>query len=270
MARQRRAILVALLALSALSWVVVLWQAGVLGGGTSDAIGSGGAASTAAGSMGPTMPDALTMGMAAPLFLATWIVMMAAMMLPSAAPMILMFDAVQGGRSRQGRPSVPTWVFVGAYLAVWAGFGVIAYAAALGAEWLSGSWPWFATAAPVVGGVVIVAGGVYQLTPLKQACLSKCRTPTQFVLTSWRSGYRGAFRMGIEHGIFCLGCCWLLFVILFPLGIMNVAAMAAVALLVLAEKTLPIGRRLSWALGGVLIAVGSAVIALPALLPTTM
>jgi predicted metal-binding membrane protein len=96
------------------------------------------------------------------------------------------------------------------------------------------------------------------------------RTPTQFVLTSWRDGLTGALRMGIGHGTYCLGCCWLLFVILFPLGIMNVAAMAVVALLVLAEKTLPVGRRVSQLVGVGLIAVGLAIVLLPGLLPTTM
>lgn len=255
MARQRRAILVALLALSAVSWAAVLWQAGTMRpAGDGMASGAGG----------------LTMGMAAPVFLATWVVMMAAMMLPSAAPMILMFDAIQAGKSRGGRPTVPTWVFVGGYLVVWAAFGLVAYAAALLAGRLSDGSPDLAMLAPRVGGAVIVAAGIYQLTPLKQACLSKCRTPTQFVLTSWRDGLLGAFRMGLGHGAYCLGCCWLLFVILFPLGIMNVAAMAVVALLVLAEKTLPVGQRISQLIGVALIGVGLAIVFSPGLLPTTM
>jgi predicted metal-binding membrane protein len=259
MARQRRAILVVLLALSAVSWVVVIWQAG-----TMRIAGDGMAGGMANGAAG------LTMGMSAPIFLAIWVVMMAAMMLPSAAPMILMFDAIQAGRSRQGRSTVPTSIFVGGYLAVWAAFGVVAYAAALLVGGLSDASPDLAMIAPRIGGAVIVAAGIYQLTPLKQACLSKCRTPTQFVLTSWRDGLLGTFRMGLGHGAYCLGCCWLLFVILFPLGIMNVAAMALVALLVLAEKTLPVGRRISQLVGVVLVAVGLAIVLVPGLLPTTM
>jgi len=254
MARQRRAILVALLALSAVSWAAVLWQAGTMRPAGDMANGA----------------EGLTMGMTAPVFLATWVVMMAAMMLPSAAPMILMFDAIQAGRSRQGRSTVPTWVFVGGYLVVWGTFGLVAYAAALLAGRLSDGSPDLAMLAPRIGGAVIVAAGIYQLTPLKQACLSKCRTPTQFVLTSWRDGLLGAFRMGLGHGAYCLGCCWLLFVILFPLGIMNVAAMAVVALLVLAEKTLPIGRRVSQLVGAVLVSIGIAIVLVPGLLPTPM
>jgi len=259
MARQRRAILVALLALSAVSWAVVLWQAG-----TMQPVGDGMAGGMVNGAAG------LTMGMSAPIFLAIWVVMMAAMMLPSAAPMILMFDAIQAGKARGGRPTVPTSVFVAGYLIVWAAFGVVAFTAALLAGALSDAWPDLAMLAPRVAGAVIVAAGIYQLTPLKQACLSKCRTPTQFVLTSWRDGLPGAFRMGLGHGAYCLGCCWLLFVVLFPLGIMNVAAMAVVALLVLAEKTLPVGRRISQLVGVVLVGVGLAIVFSPGLLPTTM
>src|SRR5450759_5673739 len=151
MARQRRAVLVALLALSAVSWAVVLWQAGTI--------------RPAGGSMAGDMANGangLTMGMTAPVFLATWVVMMAAMMLPSAAPMILMFDAIQAGRSRQGRSTVPTSVFVGGYLTVWAVFGVVAYGVALLAGRLSDAWPDLATIAPRVGGAEIVAAGIYQ------------------------------------------------------------------------------------------------------------
>jgi predicted metal-binding membrane protein len=196
--------------------------------------------------------------------------MMAAMMLPSAAPMILMFDAIQAQRSRGGRTTIPTGVFVGGYLAVWVVFGLVAYVGALLAGAVSDLWPDLAMLAPRLGGAVIIAAGIYQLTPLKQACLAKCRTPTQFVLTSWRDGVRGAFRMGLAHGVYCLGCCWLLFVILFPLGIMNVAAMALVALLVLAEKTLPLGRRVSQLIGVALVAVGLLIVVAAGLLQTTM
>jgi predicted metal-binding membrane protein len=259
MARQRRAALVALLVLSAISWVIVLWQAATIQPAP-DGMAGGMTASA----------DGLTMGMTGPLFLAIWVVMMAAMMLPSAAPMILMFDAIQAQRSRGGRTTIPTGVFVGGYLAVWVVFGLVAYVGALLAGAVSDLWPDLAMLAPRLGGAVIIAAGIYQLTPLKQACLAKCRTPTQFVLTSWRDGVRGAFRMGLAHGVYCLGCCWLLFVILFPLGIMNVAAMALVALLVLAEKTLPLGRRVSQLIGVALVAVGLLIVVAAGLLQTTM
>jgi predicted metal-binding membrane protein len=113
----------------------------------------------------------------------------------------------------------------------------------------------------------IFFAGLYQLSPLKRVCLSKCGTPLQFILGSWHDGYGGAFRMGLEHGAYCLGCCWLLFVILFPLGIMNIAVMALVTALIFAEKSLPIGRHISQLAGGALIIYGALVIFLPAALP---
>ena len=113
-----------------------------------------------------------------------------------------------------------------------------------------------------------MTAGVYQFTPLKNTCLSKCRTPITFVMTSWRSGTAGALRMRWLHGLYCFGCCWLLFVILLPLGMMNVAAMATITLLILAEKVLPWGRAVAYAAAALLIAYGVAVIATPRLLPT--
>jgi predicted metal-binding membrane protein len=189
------------------------------------------------------------------------------MMLPSAAPMVLTFDAVQTARNRQGRAIVGTWVFVGGYLLVWALTGVVAYAAAVGAGWVSASSPSLASLAPRLAGTVILAAGLYQLSPLKDRCLSRCRTPTQFVLAGWRNGRLGALRMGLEHGLFCLGCCWLLFALLLPLGIMNIAAMAAVTLFVLAEKALPGGLRLVRVSAAVLMVAGAAITLFPALLP---
>ena len=119
-----------------------------------------------------------------------------------------------------------------------------------------------------IGGAIIVVAGIYQLTPLKDACLSKCREPLDFIVTSWRGGATSALEMGLLHGAYCLGCCWLLFVILFPLGIMNVGAMAAVALVIFAEKTLPWPRLAPYATAGALVLYGALVITSPQLLPT--
>lgn len=246
--RERNAILGTLLMLSAACWAVVAWQW-----------------YTADGSdMG------LTMGMAAPLFLALWVAMMVAMMFPTAAPMILMFARIQKGKSARGQTSVPAWIFVGAYLAVWVAFGVAGYAAAIGAERLADRSMWLMDAAPRIGGGVLIAAGLYQLSPLKDVCLSKCRTPMQFVLTSWRDGYGGAWRMGIEHGVYCLGCCWMLFVILFPLGIMNVAAMALITLLIFAEKSSPLSRAAVIVAAAGLVAYGAFILFVPDALPTAM
>jgi predicted metal-binding membrane protein len=181
-----------------------------------------------------------------------------------------MFARVHDGKRRQGQAFVPTWVFVGAYLLVWTAFGVLAYAAAAGIDRLAAQSMWLMENGPRLGGGVLIAAGAYQLSPLKYTCLSKCRTPLHFIMTSWRDGYGGAFRMGVEHGAFCLGCCWLLFVILFPLGMMNVAAIAAIAALIFAEKALPLGRWAARAAAGALIVYGGVVVVWPGALPTTM
>ncbi len=251
--RERTLIIGVLLALATAAWAVVIWQSLAL---RDDAMGM--------------RADALTMGMAAPLFLAIWVAMMVAMMFPAAAPMILTFSAVQRGKQQRGQSLVPTWLFVGSYLVVWALAGVLAYTLAVAAERLAGRSPWLMAHAARIGGGVLVVAGLYQLSPLKQLCLGRCRTPLQFVLGSWRDGPRGAVRMGVEHGLFCLGCCWLLFAILFPLGVMNIAIMAAITLLIFVEKSLPIGVLVGRVAAAALIGYGVLVIVAPHLLPTMM
>ncbi|BCG69781.1 hypothetical protein MesoLj113a_09390 [Mesorhizobium sp. 113-1-2] len=212
--------------------------------------------------------DALTMGMRAPLFLAVWMIMMIAMMIPTAAPMILTFHQVQAGKHGRGKTFVSSWVFVAGYMLVWGVMGIIAFAGAAGAEMLAGHVGLSTAAAARTGGALLMIAGAYQLSPLKDLCLAKCRTPIGFILTSWRDGYWGAVRMGLEHGLFCLGCCWLLFLALFPLGIMNVAAMAVVTLLIFAEKTLPSGDRIAKVSGVALLLYGAVVLVFPQALPT--
>ena len=246
--RERYLILGGLLILSALAWVFLIWQSSMM---SKQAMG-------------------MTMGMSALLFIAIWIVMMVAMMFPTAAPMILMFSKIYASKRQQERPFVPTWVFVSAYLLVWSLCGVVAYPLAVGIEQLAAQSMWLMENAARLGGVVLLVAGLYQLSPLKDICLSKCRTPLQFILSSWHDGYGGAFRMGLEHGAYCLGCCWLLFVILFPLGIMNLAVMALVTALIFAEKALPIGRQISKLAGVGLIVYGVLVMFLPAALPMGM
>jgi predicted metal-binding membrane protein len=129
---------------------------------------------------------------------------------------------------------------------------------------------WVMDSAARIGGGVLVLAGLYQLSPLKDICLSKCRAPMAFVLTSWRDGYRGALRMGLEHGVYCLGCCWLFFVIVFPLGMMNVAVLAAIVVLIFAEKSLPFGQRVTQLAATALLTYGTLVILVPEALPTAM
>ena len=210
----------------------------------------------------------LTIGMAAPVFIAIWAVMMVAMMFPASAPMILTFARVHAGKRERGQPFVPTWVFVGSYLFVWTLSGVAAYGAAAGAEELAEQWMWLVDNAARIGGGVLVLAGVYQLSPLKRTCLSKCQTPLAFIIGSWRDGYVGSFRMGLEHGAVCLGCCWLLFVILFPLGVMNIGAMVAITLLIFAEKSLPRGDGMAQVAAVALVGYGALVVFVPDALPT--
>ena len=234
--RQRNVVLASLLALAGACWVVVLRQAG----------------------MPPGM--GLAMGLTLPLFLLAWVAMMVGMMFPTAAPMIVMFTTVAAGKRERAEPFVPTWVFVSGYLLVWVGFGVLAYLAAAGLSVLAMQVPWVMGNAARLGGAVLFVGGLYQLSPLKNLCLTKCRSPLSFLLTSWRDGYRGAFVMGLRHGAYCLGCCWLLFAILFPLGLMNIAAMVGLTLLIFAEKSLPWGSAIARVAGVGLVAYGAVVL----------
>jgi len=247
LAQQRNLILALLLGLAAGAWVLVIWQAARSGG--------------VAG---------LTMGLGAPLFLAIWVAMMVAMMFPTAAPMILMFARVHAGKRDRGQPFVSTWIFVAAYLVIWSLFGALAYLLAVGAERLAGQSLWLMDHAARLGGGLIILAGLYQLSPLKRICLARCRTPLGFILGSWRDGYAGSFRMGIEHGLSCLGCCWLLFVMLFPLGVMNVAVMALLTVLIFAEKSWSAGEWIARFAAVGFIAYGLLVIALPRALPAAM
>ena len=210
----------------------------------------------------------LTMGLPALPFLAMWVVMMVAMMFPSAAPMILTFHKVQASRRRSGGAIPLTCLFVAGYMLVWTGAGVVAYVAARAADAIGrGALP-SPDASARIGGAILVAAGIYQLTALKDACLAKCRTPVAFIMSSWRGGADGALRMGGLHGAYCLGCCWLLFVVLFPLGIMNLSAMAALTLLICAEKLLSWGRHAVRAAAVALVVYGAVVVVAPRVLPT--
>ena len=245
--RERNLILGSLLVLAAAAWGVLVWQSSVMDTDMS-----------------------LTMGLAAPLFIAIWVAMMVAIMFPTAAPMIMMFARVHNQRRQRGQNFVPTWVFASSYLLVWAAAGLAAYGIAVAGDELAGQSAWIMDNAARIGGGVLIAAGLYQLSPLKSICLSKCRTPISFILNSWRDGYAGSFRMGVDHGVYCMGCCWMLFVILFPLGMMNVAAMALITLLIFAEKSTPIGRQMARGAALALVTYGAFVVIVPDALPTMM
>jgi predicted metal-binding membrane protein len=185
----------------------------------------------------PGMGD-MAMPFAAPWVFAMWWVMMLGMMLPSAAPMILTFAALQRRKRERDQPYVPTAMFVAGYLVVWGVFSLAATTAQWALQQGALLSPMLALTSPLAGGVLFILAGIYQLTPLKNACLRQCRSPFAFVLNHWRDGRYGALRMGASHGVYCLGCCWVLMALLFAVGVMNLIGVAAIATLVFVEKLL--------------------------------
>ena len=185
-----------------------------------------------------------------------WTEMMVAMMIPSAAPMILMFAGLNRKRREQERPFVPTGIFVLGYLAAWTGFSALAAAAQWTLHGLALLSPSMAASSPFLGGALLLAAGVFQWTPLKNACLTHCRSPLAFFMADWREGKMGAFVMGLKHGAFCTGCCWLLMAILFVAGVMNMWWVAIISVVVLLEKVTPKGMWLGRMAGVMLVVWG--------------
>ena len=188
---------------------------------------------------------------------AMWSIMMVAMMLPSAAPMILLYARVAGQVPSEGSTLAPTIVFAGTYVAVWTLFSLVATLvqwALSGAQLLSDTTMALGNAR--IGGALLVVVGLYQWTPLKRVCLANCRSPIWFLTAHWRTGYAGAIRLGLIHGAYCIGCCWLLMALLFFGGVMNMAWVAAVAVVVLIEKTLPVGDGVGQLAGVIAILAG--------------
>ena len=199
-----------------------------------------------------TVPDGLA-------FLAGWGIMMTAMMLPSALPMIGLYGATQRGTAAPGPRGVPVGVFVFVYLAVWMAFGIPVYVAHT-----------FLMALPPAAfaygiAAVLLAAGAFQLSPVKQACLRACRSPLGFLLGRWRAGLRGSLALGWSHAVYCLGCCWALMVVLVAAGAMGLAWVLLITALVAAEKLLPRGEWIARATGGALLLLGVAVALRPAL-----
>lgn len=190
--------------------------------------------------------------------LAMWAVMMAAMMLPSASPMILLYGTIARARCARGEAVPSSAVFAMGYVLVWAGFSLFAVVLQFGLEraaWLS---PMMEATNQVFAAATLIGAGVYQWTPLKQACLRHCRSPLDFVMTQWREGRRGALVMGMSHGAYCVGCCWLLMLLLFVGGIMNLAWISGLAAYILVEKLAPAGIWVGRLTGLLLIAWGGA------------
>jgi predicted metal-binding membrane protein len=194
-------------------------------------------------------------------FITAWVVMMAAMMFPSIWPMVAMYARVQEGKREKGQEAVTgaTALFVGGYLVTWAAAGLIGYAIFAAADEVSiGAFSWD-RGGPYLAGAIIVAAALYQLTPLKDACLRKCRSPLGFLLTAWKPGRIGAMRMGLEHGAWCVGCCWGLMAALFALGVMSVGWMVFIAALIAIEKLLPWKAVANYGVAVLLLALGLSV-----------
>ena len=197
----------------------------------------------------------------AALMFTMWWAMMMAMMVPSAAPMVLLFTAIKRKQAPPVSPSVEAWIFLGGYLLIWAGFSLVASLAQWRLERAGLLSMAMASTSAVFGGVILLAAGLYQFTPVKNACLRYCQSPVLFLSRYWRPGAGGALRMGLRHGSYCLGCCWFLMALLFVSGVMNLVWIAGIALYVACEKLLPLGRGLSRAAGVALIVSGAIVLA---------
>ena len=168
-----------------------------------------------------------------------WAIMMVGMMLPSAAPMILLFALVNRRKEGRGYAATPTTVFTSGYVAAWTAFSLVATASQWMLQRVGLLSPLTMTTGTVIGGSTLVAAGVYQWTPFKSSCLRHCQSPLQFITHHWRDGTRGAFEMGWHHGLYCLGCCWVLMCLLFVGGVMNLLWVAGLAVFVLVEKVWP-------------------------------
>ena len=185
-----------------------------------------------------------------------WAVMMVAMMVPSASPMIILFATVHRKHREQETPVPPTGVFLLGYLTAWAWYSALATLGQWGLHSAALLSPMMASTSPIVGGVLLLAAGVFQFTPLKYACLSRCRSPLQFLLNEWRDGTRGAFVMGLRNGNFCVICCWALMALMFVTGVMSLLWMAIIAAFVLVEKVAPEAKWINRISGVLLIAWG--------------
>ncbi len=216
-----------LLAVCGLAWTMMGWQASAL-----MPVDASGAAAT-----GMVEPPSVLIDFA--LIYLMWVVMMVAMMVPGASPMIAVFAAINRQRRQEGTPYVGTAVFLVGYLVAWSVFSVAATIVHLSLETTGLLTPMMASASTTLSAVLFAAAGLYQWTPLKDVCLRHCRTPIGFVLTEWRDGAAGAIVMGIRHGLYCIGCCVAIMGLLFAVAIMDLRWVATITVLVTLEKLLP-------------------------------
>ena len=240
---ERWAVLASLALVVALAWLY-LWRAGAAGMAAMDGMDMPGMAPASA-----TPAIALTITM--------WAVMMTGMMLPSAAPTIVFYGALVRKHAERGNVLPAVWIFTSGYLAVWAAFSLAAALLQAALEQTMLLTPALASASPGLSAAVLIAAGLYQWSPVKQRCLQKCRDPIEFFAMHWHAGQSGALRMGARHGLYCLGCCWMLMLLLFVAGVMNLLWVAVIAAFVFIEKILPAHRYTSRFAGLALLAAGA-------------
>jgi predicted metal-binding membrane protein len=258
--RDRAIVAAALVILTALAWAYVWWLAADMEMGGMDMSGF----RMIPAGMGLMMPAyAPWTAMEFAFVFVMWAVMMIGMMTPSAAPRILIYARVGRQAAQQGRPLAASAYFVAGYLVAWIGFALVASLTQWALERSALLTPTMVGASDVFGGAVLIGAGVYQLTPLKDVCLRQCQAPWLFIQRhgGFRSDAPGALALGIRHGAYCIGCCWALMALLFVGGVMNVLWIAAIAILVLAEKVIPAGRAISRITGAGLFAAGGWVLA---------
>ena len=262
--RDRAIVTVGLVGVAALGWAYLLYVARDMSDMSADI----------------AMPSTEAWGMVdLALLFVMWVVMMLAMMVPSASPLILMVASINRKRRERDDPLVPTGLpatrsfaqafrypsperarLLAGYLLAWTAYSAVATGAQWGLHATSLLSPAMVSTSPVLGGVLLLTAGIFQFTSLKQACLSHCRSPVGFVLGHWREGRGGALRMGMEHGLFCVGCCWVLMALLFVAGVMNLLWVAVISLFVLAEKVLAKGELVGRLGGAALLTAGVAVL----------
>lgn len=259
--RDRAIVLVALAGVTAVCWAYLVWMAMMMESMPQVMPES------MPQSMPTTMGDAVAMTQIRSwtatefvLMFVMWVIMMIGMMVPSASPMVLLFAAYNRKRAEQNQPYVPTAAFLSGYLIAWTGFSLVATILQWALDQAALLSPMMVSTSPLLGGGILIAAGVFQLTPMKDACLRHCRSPMQFVMQNWRNGTGGALRMGLDHGIYCMGCCWILMALLFFGGVMNLLWIAIITIFVLVEKAAPFGLALGRACGVALILGGAFVI----------
>ncbi len=269
--RSKVTVWLTLLLLAALAWVAVVQQSEMMGNVNQAAQAMTGMSRSAPGMADMNSVSKQTQPAPASIlfYLPVWVSMMAAMMFPAAIPIVEHFDAIQRSRSRRstGQRAVQTWVFLAGYLVVWSLFGVGAYLLSLVLPALGMMTPGLRVDYPLAAGLILIVAGLYQLSPLKRACLETCRSPQSILPHSWRDGYAGSFRMGIEQGVNCLGSSWALMLVLFVVGMMNLVGMIILTVVIFIEKVIPHGPIISKPTALALMAFGLMTLLMPVLQP---